>query len=173
MGTMLACMHRPRRIEPGPGQESVWDYPRPPRLDPTDALVVVRHAGHVIAETRAAIRVLETSQAPAFYLPPADVDLDVLVPAAQRTFCEWKGEAHYWDLSVPGANAVASVAWSYPAPQAAYAAITDHLAFYPQRVDACFVDGEQVQPNEGGFYGGWVTSRVVGPFKGGYGTQGW
>jgi uncharacterized protein (DUF427 family) len=173
MGTMLARMGSPRRIEPGPGQESVWDYPRPPRVESTDALVTVQHGGRTIAETRRAQRVLETSQAPAFYLPVADIDSELVVPSTHRTFCEWKGQAHYWHVAVPGLSIVHDAAWSYPQPRSGFEAITDHLAFYPQKVDACFVDGEQVQPNEGGFYGGWVTSRVVGPFKGGAGSVGW
>ena len=167
-------MARPQRIEPGPDQESVWDYPRPPRLERTDALVQVVHAGHVVAETTRAWRILETSQPPGYYLPPSDVDHAVLVPAAgAQTFCEWKGLASYWDLAVTGAPVVREAAWAYPAPTDAYAAIADHLAFYPQRVDRCSVDGEVVEPNEGSFYGGWITSKVVGPFKGGAGSTWW
>jgi uncharacterized protein (DUF427 family) len=164
---------RPQRIEPGPGQESVWDYPRPPRIDPTSALVRVEHAGHVIAETRRALRILETSQPPAFYLPPDDVDLAVLEASGTRTYCEWKGSASYVDLVVPGAPRVADVGWRYLQPVPSFAPIAGYLAFYAQRVDACFVDDEQVQANAGDFYGGWITSKVVGPFKGGSGTLGW
>jgi len=174
-------MARPRRVEPGPGQESVWDYPRPPRAERTDSLVRVEHRGVTVAETTSAWRVLETSQPPAYYLPPEDVATELLRPAALQTFCEWKGMAAYADLVVPsdpggtgGTNdVVAEAAWCYPDPVPAFAAIRDHWAFYAQRVDACFVDGERVQANEGGFYGGWITSRVVGPFKGGAGTRGW
>lgn len=162
----------PTRIEPGPGQESVWDYPRPPRVERTDALVVVMFGGATVAETRRALRVLETSQPPAFYLPPDDVDLSCLVPTRSRTFCEWKGQAVYHSLRVGDRESV-DAAWSYPAPTPAYEAIRDHLAFYPQRIDTAFVDGEQVEPNEGAFYGGWITSAVVGPFKGGAGTSHW
>ena len=150
----------------------MWDYPRPPRVEPCGDLVVVEHAGHTVASTTSAMRVLETSQAPAFYLPPGDVDLTLLRPSRTVTVCEWKGAANYWDLVI-GDVVVHDVAWSYADPRPAFAAITDHLAFYPQRVDACFVDGEQVSANEGGFYGGWVTSKVVGPFKGGPGSAGW
>lgn len=153
--------------------ESVWDYPRPPRVERTDALVRVEHAGRVLAETTGAWRVLETSQPPAYYLPPDDVDLTLLVPSTHHTFCEWKGTASYWDVVVPGAEVAARAAWSYPTPTSAFEPIRDHLAFYAQRVDACWVDGERVQPNEGSFYGGWITSWVTGPFKGGPGTQGW
>jgi uncharacterized protein (DUF427 family) len=162
----------PTRIEPGPGQESVWDYPRPPALDPTDAHVVVQFAGATVADTRRAIRVLETSQPPAFYLPPEDVDLDLLVATPTRTFCEWKGLAEYRTLQV-GDRVSPDAAWLYRQPTPAFAAINGHLSFYPQRVDACFVDDERVDPNEGSFYGGWITSRVVGPFKGGPGTGHW
>lgn len=166
-------MERVARIEPGPGQESVWDYPRPPRIEPTASHVRVVHAGRVVAETVAALRVLETSQPPAFYLPPGDVDLDLLRPSTNHTFCEWKGSASYHSLVVPGTAPVADAAWSYPHPTPSFEAIRDHLAFYPQRVDTCFVDDEQVEPNEGSFYGGWITSKVVGPFKGAPGTWGW
>jgi len=163
---------RVRRIEPAPGQESVWDYPRPPAVSPTDAHVVVVHRGIVLADTHRAIRILETSQPPAFYLPPEDVALDRLRPTATRTLCEWKGVAVYWSFHDAGIVAD-DVAWSYPTPSSRYGAITDHLAFYPQRVDACSVDGERVDANPGSFYGGWVTSKVVGPFKGAAGTVHW
>jgi len=165
-------VRRATRIEPGPGQESVWDYPRPPRLERTDARVRVVHAGTVVADSTAAWRVLETSQPPAFYLPPDDVAMELVRPTAGHSFCEWKGVASYVDVVV-GSVVAAEAGWRYAAPNPAFAAITDHLAFYPQRVDACFVDDEQVEPNEGSFYGGWITSRVVGPFKGGAGTMGW
>ncbi|MCU1369004.1 MAG: hypothetical protein JWO77_198 [Ilumatobacteraceae bacterium] len=166
-------MARPARIQPGPGQESVWDYPRPPALDPSSSLIRVEHGGRVIAETTHAIRVLETSQPPGFYLPPADVDRSVLRPSTNRTLCEWKGTATYFDLVVDEADAVADAAWTYDDPTPRFAAIAGHVAFYPQRVDACFVDGERVEANEGAFYGGWITSKVVGPFKGGAGSWGW
>ncbi|UDY35856.1 DUF427 domain-containing protein [Dermatobacter hominis] len=166
-------MPRPKAIEPGPGQESVWDYPRPPAIEPTSSLVRVEHGGRTVAETTRAIRILETSQPPGFYLPPDDVDLSVLVASSTATACEWKGMASYFDLAVPGVPVVADAAWSYPTPTPRFAAITDHLAFYPQCVDACFVDDERVEGNEGSFYGGWITSKVVGPFKGGPGSWGW
>ncbi|MCU0267177.1 MAG: DUF427 domain-containing protein [Acidimicrobiales bacterium] len=165
-------MIHPERIEPGPGQESVWDYPRPPALDPTDSLVLVVFGGVTVAETRQAVRILETSQAPAFYIPAGDVVWEHLRPAGRRSFCEWKGEADYLDLVV-GHRVSPEAAWRYRAPTPRYGAIAGHLAFYPSRVDACFVDGERVRANEGDFYGGWITSRVVGPFKGGAGSSGW
>jgi len=164
---------RPQRIEPGPDQESVWDYPRPPAIDPTSARIRVVHGGRTVADTTRAIRILETSQPPGIYVPPDDVDLALLRPSELRTFCEWKGLASYVDLVVDGADPVADAAWTYPDPVPAYAAIAGYLAFYPQRVDACFVDDERVDPNEGSFYGGWITSKVVGPFKGGAGSSGW
>ena len=165
-------MRRPHRIEPGPGQESVWDYPRPPRLERTDRHLRVEHRGRVLADTRQGWRVLETSQPPAYYLPPGDVDMDLLVPSSARSACEWKGVATYLDLALDGER-VPGVAWRYPEPAPAFAPIAHHIAFYPQRVDGCFVDDEQVAANEGSFYGGWITSWVVGPFKGGPGTLGW
>lgn len=166
-------MARPQPIPPGPGQESVWDYPRPPAIERTTSLVRVEHGGRTIAETCRAIRILETSQPPGFYLPPDDVDLSLLIPSSSATACEWKGMASYFDLAVPGVEIVADAAWSYPSPTPRFADIAGHLAFYPQRVDACFVDGERVESNDGSFYGGWITSKVVGPFKGGPGSWGW
>lgn len=160
------------RIEPGPGQESVWDYPRPPRLEATTSHLVVRFADVTIADTTEAFRVLETSQPPAFYLHPQFVAMAHLVPSTHRTFCEWKGQAHYYDVVV-GDRVSRDAAWAYADPTPAFAPIRDHLAFYPQRVDECLVDDEVVAANEGSFYGGWITSRVVGPFKGGAGTAHW
>ena len=169
---MLAEMSPPVRIEPGPGQESVWDYPRPPRVEPCTDRVAVHFGGAVIAETTAALRVLETSQPPAFYLPPGDVDRDRLRPTASRTWCEWKGEAVYFDIGVDD-RVAADGAWSYPSPRPGFDAIAGHLAFYPARMDGCFVGLEQVSAGDGSFYGGWITSRVVGPFKGAPGTLHW
>ena len=166
-------MPRPERIEPGPGQESVWDYPRPPALQQTSARIRVVHGGETVVDTTDAWRILETSQPPAYYVPRADVDASVLRPSGQHTFCEWKGTASYVDLAVPNTPVIADAAWWYPSPSPAYEAITGHLAFYAQKVDACFVDDEQVDANEGSFYGGWITSKVVGPFKGGAGSWGW
>jgi len=165
-------MDRPTRIEPGPGQESVWDYPRPPALERVADRIRVVVDGLTIADSTAAYRVLETSQPPAYYLPPADLDLDRLAPTLTRTFCEWKGQASYWRITT-GRRTIEDAAWSYPAPTPRFAAIVDHLAFYPQKVDECWVGADRVRPNEGNFYGGWITDRVVGPFKGGAGTAGW
>jgi uncharacterized protein (DUF427 family) len=153
--------------------ESVWDYPRPPAVEPSTRRARVVHGDVVIADSERALRVLETSQPPAVYFPPDDVRMDLLEPHGRRTLCEWKGQAHYWSVAVPEAATAEAAAWSYPSPVAAYAALRDFVAFYPQRLDACFLDEERVQANEGGFYGGWVTADIAGPFKGGPGTAGW
>ncbi len=165
-------MPHPRPERPAPGQESVWDYPRPPRLEPTDAAVEVVLGGVVVAATRSALRVLETSHPPTYYLPREAFVPGALQPAPGRSVCEWKGEARY--LSIVEGDAVAeAAAWTYPHPTAPYAALTGHVALYPGRMDRCTVDGEVVRPQPGGFYGGWITSRVVGPFKGEPGTMFW
>lgn len=150
----------------------MWDYPRPPDVRPGGHVQVVHH-GTVVADTAAALRVCETSQPPAYYLPRADVTMAVLVPSRTRTFCEWKGVATYWTLVLADGTTVPDVAWCYEHPTAGYEAIAGHLAFYAQKVDRCSVDGEVVQANDGGFYGGWITSTVVGPFKGAPGTLHW
>jgi len=161
----------PRPTSVPPGKESVWDYPRPPRLETTPRHLVVHFAGEVIADTRRGFRVLETSHPPTYYFPPEDVRREVLVRSPRRSFCEFKGEAHYWSIEVQGRRSE-DAAWSYPEPSADYVQIQDYLAFYPSRVDACYVDDEPVQAQEGDFYGGWITAAIVGPFKGGPGTTG-
>jgi uncharacterized protein (DUF427 family) len=150
----------------------VWDYPRPPRVEPNTRRLTVELAGVVVAASTGGFRVLETSQPPAYYLPPDDVDLALLRPTETQTLCEWKGRARYRSIVV-GERVAVDAAWTYPRPAPGFEAITDHLAFFPARVDRCAVDGEEVQANEGDFYGGWITSWVVGPFKGGPGTAGW
>ena len=156
-------------VEPGPGQESVWDYPRPPEIAATASEVVVRDGTRPVAQTRAALRVLETASPPTYYLPLTDIVSDALVEIPGSSTCEWKGRAYYcalaWRPEVP-------VAWGYRKPRADFAALQDHLAFYPGRV-ACFVDAERVRAQAGGFYGGWITAQVVGPFKGDPGTGHW
>jgi uncharacterized protein (DUF427 family) len=132
----------------------------------------VRFAGEVIADSRAALRVLETSHPPVYYVPPADVALQHLTESGEGSFCEWKGRAVYYDVRV-GTRVAPRAAWSYPDPSPAFAPIRDHLAFYPEFMDGCFVDGERVRAQPGGFYGGWITSELVGPFKGAPGTHGW
>jgi uncharacterized protein (DUF427 family) len=161
-----------RPEEPKEGQESVWDYPRPPRVDPTDKLVKVVFNGEVIAETTDAVRILETSHPPGFYIPQADINMDYLNQTGRRTVCEFKGMAVYWTITV-GDKSVRNAGWSYPNPNPGYKEIKDYISFYPGMMDACYVDGEKVKAQEGSFYGGWITSNVVGPFKGGPGTLGW
>jgi uncharacterized protein (DUF427 family) len=134
--------------------------------------VRVEFNGQTIADTSRACRLLETSHPPSYYIPPADVQTQFLKPGAGRSFCEFKGEACYWDLQV-GARRSPNAAWSYASPNQTYSLLRDHFAFYAGRVDACFVDQERVSPQQGDFYGGWITSYVVGPFKGGPGTQQW
>ena len=162
--------HRPDfAVEPGPGQESVWDYPRPPLAAATGALVEIRDGNTPIAKTSRAVRLLETASPPSYYVPRDDVDMTLLTVVAGSSVCEWKGAARYWALKRDPDN---PVAWDYPRIRPRYAALNDHLAFYPGRL-ACFVDGECVLPQPGRFYGGWITSGVVGPFKGEPGTGHW
>ena len=155
--------------EPGPGQESVWDYPRPPVLVPDSRRVVVRANGLVLADTTAALRLLETASPPTFYVPPQDARLELLSRAPGSSLCEWKGAATFWALTDAPDQVVA---WSYPDPFGEYESLRDHVSFYPGRVE-CTVDDERVRPQPGAFYGGWITSDVVGPFKGDPGPSGW
>jgi len=165
-------MRRPVPDRPGPGQESVWDYPRPPRLEGSTSDVEVVLGGRVVARTRSALRVLETSHPPTYYLPRSCFADGALRPAEGGSLCEWKGRAAY--LDVVGGEAVArQAAWHYPHPTPAFADILGHVALYPGAMDRCTVDGEVVRAQPGGFYGGWVTSAVVGPFKGDPGTMLW
>jgi uncharacterized protein (DUF427 family) len=162
---------QPVRIEPGPGQESVWDYPRPPRVEPVPERLRVVVDGEVLAETTRGLRVIETAGAPVYYVPPEDVRLERLEPSGRSTVCEWKGMATYQTYA--GARAIADVAWSYEDPKPGYEAIRGYVAFYAGRVDEAWVGDEQATPQPGGFYGGWVTSRIVGPIKGEPGSFGW
>lgn len=162
---------RPTAIEPGEGQESVWDYPRPPKLVPDPRLIEVRTQDHFIASTKRALRVLETASPPTFYLPYEDVRMELLQPATGGSFCEWKGHAGYLDL-ISGDEIIEQVAWSYERPFGPFAEIADHMAFYPGRLH-CYVDGERARHQAGSFYGGWITNEIVGPFKGEPGTGGW
>lgn len=161
-----------KRIPPKPGQESVWDYPRPPKLEPATKPVKIIFNGETVAESTRAFRVLETSHPPVYYLPQADIRMELLEPTGYTTHCEFKGAAHYWTLCVTGKEVV-NAAWSYPDPVERFAELKDHLAFYPSKMDACYVGDERVQAQAGDFYGGWITSDIVGPFKGGTGTWGW
>ena len=152
--------------------ESVWSYPRPPRVEPTSRRIEVVHRGVCVARSTRALRVLETSHPPVYFVPREDVAEGVLRPRSETTWCEFKGRATYFDVVVDGAVAEAA-AFSYPDPTPAFAAIAGHVAFYASRLDRCLVDGEPVEPQPGGFYAGWITPDLQGPFKGGPGTMGW
>ena len=152
--------------------ESVWDYPRPPRLEASSERIVVKVAGRTIIDTTSSYRVLETSHPPTYYLPKRDVAEDILVPVEGATFCEWKGKASYFDVVVSDRH-VPRAAWEYPSPTKAFAPLRDHIAIYPALMDEVYVDDERVQPQKGDYYGGWITSNIRGPFKGGPGTWGW
>ena len=165
-------MQRPRPEPTGPGQESVWDYPRPPRVEPSREHLEVWLGGVRVADTTTSLRVLETSHPPTYYLPRAAFVDGTLRPTAGSSWCEWKGQASYLDIA-SGDLVASGAAWSYLTPTPGFEVIADAVAVMPGRVDRCVVDDEVVRPQEGGFYGGWVTDRVVGPFKGGPGTHGW
>ena len=157
---------------PEDGQESVWDYPRPPRVEKSTERIQITLGGVVIADTTDACRVLETSHPPVYYLPRADFADEVLSPASGSSFCEFKGSAKYVTLR-GGGHVAQGAGWFYPTPTAGFDELRDRVAVYPSAMDSCTVDGEAVTPQEGDFYGGWITSRVVGPFKGAPGTLGW
>jgi len=154
---------------PGEGQESVWDYPRPPALVACEQRVEVRAGSALIASSSKPKRVLETASPPTIYIPPEDIRFQHLERVAGSSYCEWKGAAQYWALAKDTRTAIG---WSYPEPNPAFAEIADWLCFYPGRID-CYLDGERVRPQEGGFYGGWVTDNIVGPWKGLPNTGGW
>lgn len=159
-------------VVPGPGQVSVWGFPRPPRIEPVRSRVRVELGGKTIVDTSAALRVCETSSPPAYYIPTADIPPGCLEPSDRRSFCEWKGIATYWTVVV-GERRVKDAAWSYPEPSPGYEPIKDYIAFYPRRMDACWVGEHRVQPQPGLYYGGWITPELVGPFKGAPGTEVW
>ncbi|AUC59899.1 protein of unknown function DUF427 [Cyanobacterium sp. HL-69] len=161
-----------KKITPQPGQESVWDYPRPPRLEAVEAPIHIICNGVKIADTKSAYRVLETSHPPVYYLPPADIKMEYLTPAPGQSFCEWKGMAQYYTVQVED-KMLPKVAWYYSQPTEAFKEITNYVAFYAFPMDGCYVDGEKVTPQPGNFYGGWITSNIVGPFKGEPGSWGW
>ncbi len=165
-------MARPIPVKPEVGQESVWDYPRPPRLERTDRQIQVVFNNVVIADSRRAWRVLETSHPPVYYIPPEDINIQHLKEATGGSWCEWKGQASYYDV-VSGEQVAKRAAWYYDRPAPAFRQIKDHVAFYPWAMDECLVDGESVRPQPGEFYGGWITDDIVGPFKGEPGTSGW
>jgi uncharacterized protein (DUF427 family) len=156
-------------LEPGDGQESVWDYPRPPALLDCDQLIEVMAGNQLIARSTRSKRVLETASPPTVYIPPDDIDFDLLAPVRGSSHCEWKGAAEYRGLADATGQAIG---WSYSSPNPAFAAICDWLCFYPGRVE-CYIDRERIRPQEGGFYGGWVTDNIVGPWKGAPNTGHW
>jgi uncharacterized protein (DUF427 family) len=165
-------MPKPKRIPPGPGQESVWDYPRPPGLERVTSAIRIVLGGITIVDTDDSWRVTETASPPTYYIDPTAFVPGVVRPAAGRSWCEWKGQASYVDL-VAGKTVARQAAWYYASPNPRYKPIAGYLSVYPSRIDACFLDGEEVRPQDGDFYGGWITSRVTGPFKGDAGTLGW
>ncbi len=165
-------MRRPQPETAAPGQESVWDYPRPPRLERSPSLIEITLGGVLIARTTESLRVLETSHPPTYYVPRSAFLEGSLRPTGGSSFCEWKGNAAYFDV-LGGDEVAERAAWHYPSPTRSFADIVDHVAVYPAAMDRCTVDGETVRPQPGGFYGGWITSNVVGPFKGDPGTSFW
>ncbi len=165
-------MKHPKADKPTKDQESVWDYPRPPIMEKVKSLVEVYFAGRRIASSNNALRMLETSHPPTIYIPLDDIDQEVLMMSNQTTFCEWKGKGKYYHLQ-SGEWKAENAAWYYPEPKHAYSELKNHIAFYPSKVEACYIDGEKAEPQEGDFYGGWITSKIVGPFKGGPNTFGW
>lgn len=165
-------MIRPTPIPPQPGQESVWDYPRPAQLEDTDKHLKVIFNGIVLAETRRGKRVLETSHPPTYYFPSEDIKLEYLSETPRKTFCEWKGWCSYYNVSV-GDKQVTHAAWRYPAPTSNFVPIKEYYGFSARLMDACYVDDELVTPQPGEYYAGWITKDIVGPFKGEPGTRGW
>jgi uncharacterized protein (DUF427 family) len=162
-----------RRMRVRDGVERVWDFPRPPAVEPCRRRVRVELGGELLADSVRALRVLETSHPPTIYVPPQDIRGEFLAPSGRGpTLCEFKGRARYLDATA-GGRTVREVGWTYPDPVAAYAELLDHVAFYPGRVDAAWLDDERVQSQDGDFYGGWITADLVGPFKGAPGTLGW
>jgi len=168
---MFNLFNRPSPIPPKLGQESVWDYPRPPRLEDTSKLIEIVFNKVAIAKTNNAKRVLETSHPPIYYIPPDDIAMEFIIAASGSSFCEWKGIAIYHSLQVHD-KLLEKVAWSYANPTEVFSSIKDYIAFYPHHME-CYVDGEKVTPQAGGFYGGWITKDIVGPFKGDVGSMGW
>ncbi|MEO8738836.1 MAG: DUF427 domain-containing protein [Casimicrobiaceae bacterium] len=170
MWTFRGQVWPPFALEPGAGQESVWDYPRPPRIEADARRIEVKHAGKLIASATANFRVLETASPPTYYVPQQAVDRALLRRMPGSSYCEWKGAATYWALA--GAESAIAVGWSYENPLPAFVSIRGYLSFYPARVE-CYVADERVTAQAGGFYGGWITAAIVGPFKGDPGTAGW
>lgn len=164
----MPCLPRPTPDRPLDGQESVWAFPRPARLQPTTRHLRVEFGGKVLAEARSGFRTIETSPPPSYYFPPADVDMSML----RQSLREWKGRASYFDVVV-GSRTASGGAWTYRDPAGPFLALKDHIAFYAGAMDLCSVDGEPVRPQAGDFYGGCITPEIAGPFKGPPGTEGW
>lgn len=162
----------PRRDPVGPGQISVWDFPRPAVAQPVAMHVVIEHLGVIVADTRRSVRTLETSHPPSYYIPKDDIAPGLLRQAGGSSFCEWKGVATYWDVVIDGVT-LSRAGWSYAAPTPPFACLRDHVAFYAGPFDRCTVDGDIAIPQPGAFYGGWITADLAGPFKGGPGSMGW
>ncbi len=163
---------RPDRDPVSPGQVSVWDFPRPAVAEPVTVHVVIEHRGVIVADTRRSVRTIETSHPPSYYIPTDDIAPGILRRVGGGSFCEWKGHATYWDVVIDGV-ALPSVGWSYPAPTRSFECLRDHVAFYAAPFDRCSINGKTVIPQPGGFYGGWITADLAGPFKGGPGSMGW
>jgi uncharacterized protein (DUF427 family) len=164
---------RPANIEKiGPGQESVWDYPRPPIIEREDRRIRIEHDGCILVNSIGAYRVLETSSPPVYYMPLDDVQTQYLEPSEHTTLCEWKGIANFWSIRVDD-RYVENAAWSYPEPWTGYGDIQHYIGFNAHKVDACFVGSHKVKPQPGKYYGGWITPEVVGPFKGIPGSKQW
>jgi uncharacterized protein (DUF427 family) len=155
-----------------PGQENVWAYPRPAVAELFDGHLKIVHRGIILAETRRAIRTLETSHPPSYYFPREDIEMNWLQSSPRSSICEWKGQASYFHVNI-GGDVLRDVGWSYALPTKAFVLLKDHVAFYAAPFDGCFIDGEKVTPQPGSFYGGWITSRVSGPFKGASGSMFW
>ena len=155
-----------------PGQESVWDYPRPAIAESTDRRIQILHRRTMLVDSKNAWRTLETSHPPTYYIPRSDIAMEYLEPNPRRTLCEWKGQAHYFDIVI-GDERLEAAVWSYPQPTPGFASIRDYCAFYPDALEACSVDGEIITPQPGGFYGGWISQYEAGPFKGVPGSRFW
>ena len=162
----------PIPIPPKPGQESVWDYPSPARWGNSNKQIKIICNGIILASSNQAKRVIETSHPPTYYIPSQDIQMQYLVATSKKSWCEWKGKSSYYDISI-GEKYIPSAAWSYCEPTLEFSHLKDHYSFYAGLMDHCYIDGELVIPQPGNFYGGWITSDIVGPFKGESGTFGW
>jgi len=153
--------------------ESVWDYPRPPKIELFSGHVRIINDHQVLADSNKAYRILETSHPPTYYIPFEDINMEYLSQNSYSTFCEFKGRAGYFDLISKNSSRIQNVGWFYPSPNSKYSNLKNHVCFYASKLDECWVNDEKVLPQKGDFYGGWITSNIKGPFKGGPGTFGW